>query len=251
MVHRSRALSAIALALLIVFGALTAAARDSAQAEARAVATDFPQPVQHAETLRLGVNAALEQYDDATLERRLSDVAAAGVTHVRQEFRWAEIEPTKGARDWRAADRIVAAAGRHNVQVLAVLWTTPAWARAPSGSTAFPAIETAPPADPADFAAFAGAFAARYATPNCNALRNGCAILAYQVWDEPNLSAAWGNALINPADYLRLLQSARVAIRAADPQAILVLGALEPTAERRQVNPPPQPSHRPPYAPAA
>jgi len=240
MVHRSRVLSAIALALLIVFGALAVAARDAAQAEARAVATDFPQPVQHAATLRLGVNVALEQYDDATLERRLSDLAAAGVTHVRQEFRWTEIEPEKGARDWRAADRIVAAAGRHNVQVLAVLWTTPSWARTRSGSTAFPAIETAPPADPADFAAFAGDFAARYATPNCDALRNGCAILAYQIWDEPNLSAAWGNALINPAEYLRVLKAARVAIRAADPQAILVLGALAPTAEQSQVNLAPQ-----------
>ncbi len=240
MVHRSRVLSAIALALLIVFSALAVAARDAAQAEARAIATDFPQPVQNAEKLRMGVNAALEQYDEATLERRLSDMAAGGVTDVRQEFRWSDIEPAKGSRDWRAADRIVAAARRHNVQVLAVLWTTPAWARGPSGSTAFPAIETAPPADPSDFAAFAGAFASRYATPNCDALRTGCAILAYQIWDEPNLSAAWGNALINPSEYLRLLKAARVAIRSADPQAILVLGALAPTAEQSQVNLAPQ-----------
>jgi len=236
MVHRSRVLSAIALALLIVFGALALAARDAGQAEARAISTGFPQPVQNAEKLRLGVNAALEQYDEATLEQRLSDLAAAGVTDIRQEFRWSDIEPAKGAPDWRAADRIVAAARRHHVQVLAVLWTTPAWARGSSGSAAFPAIETAPPADPADFAAFAGAFAARYATPNCDALRTGCAILAYQIWDEPNLSAAWGNALINPADYLRLLKAARIAIRSADPQAILVLGALAPTAEQSQVN---------------
>lgn len=240
MVHRSRVLSAIALALLIVFGALALAARDAGQAEARAISTGFPQPVQNAEKLRLGVNAALEQYDEATLEQRLSDLAAAGVTDIRQEFRWSDIEPAKGAPDWRAADRIVAAARRHHVQVLAVLWTTPAWARGSSGSAAFPAIETAPPADPADFAAFAGAFAARYATPNCDALRTGCAILAYQIWDEPNLSAAWGNALINPADYLRLLKAARIAIRSADPQAILVLGALAPTAEQSQVNLAPQ-----------
>ena len=240
MVHRSRVLSAIALALLIVLGALTLAARDAAQADARAFASNFPQPIRHAESLRLGVNAALEQYDDATLDRRLADLAAAGVIHIRQEFRWADIEPSKGARDWRAADRIVAAAGRHNVQVLALLWTTPAWARPLSGSTAFPAIDTAPPAEPADFAAFAGAFAARYATPNCDALRSGCAILAYQIWDEPNLSAAWGNALINPAEYLRLLIAARIAIRAADPQAIVVLGALAPTAEQSQVNLAPQ-----------
>lgn len=49
MVHRSRVLSAIALALLIVFGALALAARDAGQAEARAITTEFPQPVQNAE----------------------------------------------------------------------------------------------------------------------------------------------------------------------------------------------------------
>ncbi len=236
----ARRTAAFALACLAVFATLAIAARDAGQAEALAVSTRFPEPVRNAETLRLGVNAMLEQYDDATLERRLSDLRAIGVRHVRQEFRWSDIEAARGVYDWLNADQIIAAARRYDIQVMAVLWTTPVWARGPSGSAAFPPGETAPPADPGDFAAFAGAFARRYATAGCDATRSGCAILAYQIWDEPNLSGAWGNALINPADYLRLLTAARGEIRAADSQAIIALAALAPTVEQNQVNLAPQ-----------
>lgn len=187
-----------------------------------------PLPVFGAETLRFGVNAALEQYDAETLDARLADLAAQGVRYVRQEFRWDEIEPQRGQFDWRASDRIVQAARRHSVQLLAVLWTTPPWARQPTGNDAVPPIATAPPADVDDFARFARAFAARYDATG--------AILAYQIWDEPNLSAAWGNGLINPTYYLQLLRAARNAIHSVNPNALIVLAALAPTVEQSNVN---------------
>ncbi len=230
---RHRILSAIC-ALFLLFSAATAyAARSSKQFELRGSSVDLPQPVRGAESLLVGVNASLEQYDDATLDARLSDLAARGVHYVRQEFRWTDMEPQRGQIDWRAADRIFKATYNYHIQVLPVLLTTPVWARASSGSNESPAIETMPPRNPQDFAAFAQTFAQRYAAH----MPDGTAsILAYQIWDEPNLSAMWGNGIISPAGYLKLLQGARDAIKSVDPSARIVLAGLAPTVEETDVN---------------
>jgi O-antigen ligase len=230
---RHRILSALCALLLLLSAATFYAALSSKQFELRGSGEDFPQPVHDAQSLLLGVNVALEQYDDATLDARLSDLSKRGVRYMRQEFRWSDMEPVRGQPDWSVADRIFKAAYKYRIQILPVLVTTPVWARASSGSSASPAIETMPPRDPQDFAAFAGAFARRYAT----LLPDGTAsILAYQIWDEPNLSAMWGNGIISPAGYLKLLQAAREAIKAQDPSARIVLAGLAPTVEETDVN---------------
>ena len=51
--------------------------------------------------------------------------------------------------------------------------------------------------------------------------------IAYEVWNEPNLNFEWeGNP--NPAEYVALLRATSLAIRQADPQAIIVSGAPSP-----------------------
>ncbi|MCS7324016.1 MAG: O-antigen ligase family protein, partial [Thermoflexales bacterium] len=232
--RRARLFSAASICLVLISGAALFAVRQAQAFEQRGKPAHgtVPLPVFGAEQLRLGVSAALEQYDPATLDARLAALAKAGVRYVRQEFRWDEIEPRRGYFDWSTSDRIVDTAQRHGIQLLAVLWTTPPWARQPSGNLEAPPIATAPPADVDDFARFAGAFAARYDATG--------AILAYQIWDEPNLSAAWGNGLINPTYYLQLLRAARRAIHAVNPNALIVLAALAPTVEQSNVNLAPQ-----------
>jgi O-antigen ligase len=236
--RRYRALSLVALITLIL--SITAyIAIGSAQAlHSRGTVQPFPQPVFGAEELRLGVNAALEQYDDQALNARLSELAERSIRAIRQEFRWSALEPARGRFDWAISDRIMQAAARHGIAILPVLWTTPEWARAPSASTRFPPTETAPPADPEDFARFAGAFAQRYG--HLKTADGQKLLLGYQIWDEPNLSAAWGNALVDPTYYLQLLRAARAAIRAVDPDARIVLAGLAPTIEQSNVNLAPQ-----------
>ena len=220
------ALLAFALSVTSLIGIRSARAL-----HARGTAHPFPQPVFGAESLRLGTNAALEQYDAETLDALLGDLARRGVRAVRQEFRWSDIEPQRGRFDWSASDRILSATARHGIAVLPVLWTTPEWARKPSASAQFPPTETAPPADVDDFARFVGTFAQRYGGP---------LLLGYQIWDEPNLSAAWGDALLDPTYYLQMLRAARRAIRAVDPHARIVLAGLAPTVEQSNVNLAPQ-----------
>lgn len=51
--------------------------------------------------------------------------------------------------------------------------------------------------------------------------------IAYEIWNEPNLNYEWeGNP--NPAEFVALVRATSAAIRAADPQAIVVSGAPSP-----------------------
>ncbi|MBM4429886.1 MAG: O-antigen ligase family protein [Chloroflexi bacterium] len=111
----------------------------------------------------------------------------------------------------------MAAVQQEGLQLLAVLDTSPAWARAPLDQD----NRFAPPQYATTFALFARAFAARY----------GPQIACYQIWDEPNLFPHWGTRPVDPAGYTRLLQLAAEGIRSADPGAVVLSAALAPNTE--------------------
>ena len=51
--------------------------------------------------------------------------------------------------------------------------------------------------------------------------------IAYEIWNEPNLNYEWeGNP--NPAEFVALVRATSAAIRAADPQALIISGAPSP-----------------------
>jgi len=187
------------------------------QIETRGMPSGFPGPIAYAGTPRWGVNVALEQYDDDALQRNLDAISTIGFSWVRQTFPWAKIEPEHGQFDWAPWDRIVSATG--NLRLIAVLDTAPAWTQSLTSSLQYP------PSNLADFARFAGKFARRY----------GDRVHFYQIWDEPNLGERW-NGEVNPTAYAEMLRQAREAIRANDPDAIILLAGLAPTAENSRAN---------------
>lgn len=163
----------------------------------------------------LGVNAELAQYDELTLHRQLEWMQDAHIVWVRQFFPWDAIEAAPGVYSWEVWDQVVDAVSAYpDLELVAVLMNSPQWARA-DGS------ETAPPDDPADFGRFARAFAERY----------GGVIDYYQIWDEPNLTDAWGGMEPRPAHYTALLQTAYQNIHNADSSATVIAAALAPTVE--------------------
>ncbi len=167
---------------------------------------------------RLGVNASLEQYAPEQLEAQLNLMESANIRWVRQIVSWADIEPIDGDFNWERWDRIIEqVAERPNIELIAVLYGAPEWARVEA------AIEhpTAPPASPDRFAQFAAAFAGRYGTQ----------LDYYQIWDEPNLREAWGNLDPKAPEYAALLQASYSAIHSADADATVIAGALAPTTE--------------------
>ena len=210
----NRICAIIELALLVVVGLTAQSVVVNHQTHVQGIPTGFPAPVSGADVPILGVNVALEQYDEAGLDAALARIAEGGFVWVRQSFYWSQIQPEPGRFDWTVPDRILAALTRYpQLRLVAVLDDTP----------------PVPPDDSDRFAAFAGAFAARY----------GPQVDYYQVWDEPNLADHWGGGPVNPAAYADLLARTARAIRAADrssaltagPGARILLAGLAPTVE--------------------
>jgi O-antigen ligase len=171
----------------------------------------------------LGVNADLTQYSLEALHHQFDLMQQAHITWVRQVVRWDEIEPQQGQYRWETWDSIVDAVQSFpDLELVVVLLNSPDWAR-PVQPNDNPMT---PPDDPATFAAFAAAFANRY----------GQSIDYYQIWDEPNLTAAWGDSQPRPADYAVMLQSAYTAIHSADARATVIAAALAPTTEQGPEN---------------
>ncbi len=146
-------------------------------------------------------------------------VKEGGFGWVRHRFPWAEIEPRPGEYRWSPWDEIVAAVQDRGLNLVAVLDTTPAWAR--DGGNVH-----SPPHDREDYGRFVQAFAARY----------GQTIDYYQVWDEPNLSSHWGGGYVDPGAYTALLREGYVQLKSADQKAFVLTAGLAPTTERGPLN---------------
>lgn len=139
--------------------------------------------------------------------------------YVKQIFAWEDIQPWYDQWNWERADEVVALAESMGVRIVARLSDAPDWAHPGVPGVKDVDYHDAPPTDPADFGTYCGAVAARYKGR----------IAAYQVWNEPNLDREWGNQEPDAARYVGLLAVCSEAIRAADPEAIIISAGLSPT----------------------
>lgn len=143
-------------------------------------------------------------------------VREMGSPWVVEFFPWAYHEPVEGEFAWRQADLIINHAESQGLTVIARLGLVPDWAR-PEGTPLNYLEEDAYQR----FATYAGAFAEKYAGRVDHIV----------VLNEPNLSFEWGGRPTTPADYVRLLEVVAPEIRAGNPNAVILAGALAPTLE--------------------
>jgi len=153
-----------------------------------------------------GVQAHLDTARVATAVRDM------GFGWIKQQVRWQEIEYDRGNRGWGGLDALADTASASGVKVLFSVVAAPAWARGGKSGVG-------PPDNYQDFYNFMGAMAAHFKGR----------VQAYEIWNEQNLSREWEGAPLSAADYVRLLKGAYQAIKAADPNAIVVSGAPTPT----------------------
>ncbi len=160
---------------------------------------------------RLGYGMAVHLWwqDQGRVTRMVSD---AGFGWIKQQIRWADVEPVQGQIDFSEMDRMVYHALAGNLNILFSVVSAPAWSRA-DGRT------DGPPDNFADYAAFVAKLASRYRGQ----------VRAYEIWNEQNFAREWGGGRIDAGQYVELLKAAYTAIKAADPNAIVVSGALTPT----------------------
>ncbi|MBA3532512.1 MAG: cellulase family glycosylhydrolase [Ardenticatenales bacterium] len=151
-------------------------------------------------------------------DRDLNLLVDAGFNWVKQDFPWREIEGAqKGHFDFTRTDTIVEMAyDRFGLNILARVDRQPGWA---TGGRCAEGVAMGPPDDLQDYADFLTALATRYKGK----------IAAYAIWNEPNLAREWCDEAPSPEEYAELLQVAYDAIKAVDPDAIIISAGLSPT----------------------
>jgi hypothetical protein len=146
--------------------------------------------------------------------RDLQLIRDAGFTWCKVNFGWREIEGAgEGVFDWSHTDQIMEMATEVGLDLVVRIDHQPSWA-----GGGFPG--NGPPDNPQDLADFFTALATRYKGR----------IRAYEVWNEPNLAREWGGKAPDPGAYIKLLRIAYAAIKAADPDAMVISAGLSPTA---------------------
>jgi polysaccharide biosynthesis protein PslG len=152
----------------------------------------------------------------STTTRDLQLARDGGFHWVKQRFEWRNIEgKDKGSFEWNEPDRIVDAISQTGLKIIARVDNQPKWA---SSTVQWPG--TGPPDKPSDWTDYLTALATRYKGR----------IQTYEIWNEPNLDREWGDQKPDPVAYTSMLKASYQAIKAADPQAIVVSAGMSPTA---------------------
>ncbi|BBY62180.1 hypothetical protein MHEL_04230 [Mycolicibacterium helvum] len=159
----------------------------------------------------LGVaDSTLYTLSQADVDATLDHLKDMGVNDIRIAVPWVYMQPQNNENyDWSKMDYVVHAASERGINIVGVISGTPTWAGFPLNGHS----------DPADYARFASAVAARY-----NDASTIGTIDDYEIWNEPN-----GALFYNPvsaASYTKMLQAAYPAIKASNPNAVVIAGVL-------------------------
>lgn len=178
-----------------------------------------PGPLQTVHTTHpiLGVHTRLtDEVEEWKIQRTLQMVRQMGATSIVEFFPWAYYQAADGGVAWEHPDKVVNHAVAQGVTIVARIGLTPDWARPADTPLTYLGPESYD-----DFAAFCALFAARYAG------KVGFMV----VGNEPNLSYEWGYRATTAAEYVALLKAVATAVRAVNPDMVILAGALAPTLE--------------------
>jgi hypothetical protein len=172
----------------------------------------------------MGVHTRLtDEVEPWKIQRTLQMVREMGAPWIVEYFPWAYSEPGfKGNFSWEHADLVVDHARAQGLTVIARLGFVPDWAR-PDPRKQKTTSSYLDEAHYADFGDFVYAFVTHFRG------RVGHII----IWNEPNLTSEWGQRPVEPAAYVRLLRIAYARAKQADPNVVVLGGALAPTLEPR------------------
>jgi polysaccharide biosynthesis protein PslG len=180
-----------------------------------------PAPVSTQHPILCVHTRLMDEVFEWKIQRSLELTNQMGATAIVEFFPWAYIETAPGQYNWAQADRVIKHARNQGLRVLARFGYVPPWAQEDAQTADFASPNWLPEARFDDFAAFAARFAERYRGQ----------VDDFIIWNEPNLAFEWGYTQVDPAGYVDLLQRTYGAIKAINPEATILAGALAPTLE--------------------
>ncbi|KJB97788.1 hypothetical protein N826_02130 [Skermanella aerolata KACC 11604] len=136
---------------------------------------------------------------DAEMNAEFADYAKLGVDWVRTDIHWGLVKPTSGgAYNWSLPDKVVDAASKHGIKVVAAITDIPGWVdKSLSSSSSQQAL-----------AKFASDAAQHFSGK----------IGHWEILNEQNMTG------ITPANYTKALQGAYSGIKAADASTTVITG---------------------------
>ncbi len=154
------------------------------------------------------------------IQRTLQMVREMGAPWIVEFFPWAYLEYNPNAFDWTHADEVIDHARAQGLTVVARLGLVPWWARPDERvqPTTFNYLDRD---HFADFGDFVYAFVDHYKDRVQHII----------IWNEPNLSFEWGMRPVDAGAYVDLLKIAYRRAKEANPDVIVLAGALAPTLE--------------------
>lgn len=164
-----------------------------------------------------------------------------GPEYLRVEAKWPLAEPSEGVYDetyLAGLSDVADLASARGIKLIITVLYTPDWA-VEGGSASVPSGRRAAPAPAAGEAAAFGAFAGHLAAE----LKGR--VFAYECWNEPNLWLFLSPQRTDDVEdyaartYVRLLKAFYPAVKAADPDALVIGGATAPigTNDARRTSP--------------
>jgi hypothetical protein len=169
----------------------------------------------------VGVHTRLtDEVEEWKAQRTLHMVREMGAPWIVEYFPWPYIEPEEGRFNWGHADAVIRHAENQGLTVIARLGWVPEWAR-PDPDEQETTLTYLGADHYDDFADFVAAFVGRYRG------RVDHVILL----NEPNLSFEWGYRPVDPEGYVEMLRAVYPRAHAANPDVIVLAGALAPTLE--------------------
>jgi hypothetical protein len=149
---------------------------------------------------------AIQMYGSIDASNGFTRVVESGAKWVRLPVLWRNIEPantTPANYNWSALDASVQTATASDVHLILTIDYNPSWAAA---------LESGPVYNPADLQEFVGALVARYPQVDY-----------WEFYNEPDSLNRFAN---NGAGYAAMLQSVYPVVKAANPNAKVVMGGV-------------------------
>ncbi len=178
------------------------------------------QPVQSQKPHVCVHTRLIDEVYEWKMQRSLELVREMGAETIVEFFPWAYFEPDEDRYVWGQADKIIRHAQNQGIQVIARMGLVPNWARSDDDDD-FTTLNYLPEDSYDDFAEFVAEFASRYAGTVDHII----------IWNEPNLAFEWGYQDVDPAGYVELLKAVYEPVKQANPDVIILAGALAPTLE--------------------
>ncbi|RYX80593.1 hypothetical protein EON83_27925 [bacterium] len=166
-----------------------------------------------------GVNSHPEHGTLDDVEREAALTSALGFTAMRGGVgTWLQVQPDNANQwQWDKSDKLMQILVRNNIKLLHIFLGTPRWATSadPNAAAEWQDWSYKLPRDMANLTAYSRAVAQRY---NDN-------IIAYEIWNEPDISFWRGT----PDEYVKLYETSQAAIKSVVPKARVMNGGFSET----------------------